>query len=70
MKTKRFFWVLVALLIVGSMVLGACGAQPTEEPVVVDEGPQPLADGTYYERAMNGEYAGTTVTMSLHRPRR
>jgi len=64
MKTKRFFWVLVALLIVGSMVLGACGAQPTEEPVVVDEGPQPLADGTYYERAMNGEYAGTTVTMT------
>ena len=64
MKTKRFFWVLVALLIVGSMVLGACGAKPTEEPVVVDEGPQPLADGTYYERAMNGEYAGTVVTMT------
>ena len=62
MKTKRFFWVLIALLIVGSLLLSACGDQATEEPV--DEGPQPLADGTYYERAMNGEYEGTVVTMT------
>ncbi|MCJ7715980.1 MAG: phosphate/phosphite/phosphonate ABC transporter substrate-binding protein, partial [Anaerolineales bacterium] len=34
MKTKRFFWVLVALFIVSSMILGAC-ATPTEEPVDV-----------------------------------
>ena len=63
MKTKRFFWVLIALLIVSSLALSACGGK-TEEPVVVDEGPQPLADGTYYERAMNGEYAGTVVSMT------
>jgi len=63
MKTKRFFWVLIALLIVGSLLLSACGAEATEEPVV-DEGPQPLADGTSYERAMNGEYEGTVVTMT------
>jgi len=63
MKTKRFFWVLIALLIVGSLLLSACGGKATDEPVV-DEGPQPLADGTYYERAMNGEYEGTVVTMT------
>ncbi|HDD61641.1 MAG TPA: BMP family ABC transporter substrate-binding protein, partial [Chloroflexi bacterium] len=36
MKSKRFFWALIALLIVSSLILGACGG--TEEPVqVVDE---------------------------------
>jgi len=30
MKTKRFFWVLIALLIVGSLLLSACGGQATE----------------------------------------
>ena len=37
MKSKRFFWVLLALLIVSSLVLGACGGKATEEPVVVEE---------------------------------
>jgi basic membrane protein A len=38
MKTKRFFWVLIALLIVSSLVLGACGGQTEDTPdVVVDE---------------------------------
>ena len=65
MKTKRFFWVLIALLIVGSLVLGACGGS-TEEPVVVADEPaadEPIA-GTYYERAMAGEFSGTVVTMT------
>ena len=65
MKTKRFFWVLIALLIVGSLVLGACGgaAEPVVDEPVADE---PLTDmaGTYYERAMAGEFAGTVVTMT------
>ncbi len=65
MKTKRFFWVLIALLIVGSLVLSACGG--AEEPVVVVDEPgaddQPM-DGTYYERAMAGEFAGTVVSMT------
>jgi len=34
MKINRFFWVLMALLIVSSFILGACG--PKEEPVVVE----------------------------------
>ena len=38
MKTKRFFWVFLALLIVSSLVLGACGGQTEETPeVMVDE---------------------------------
>jgi basic membrane protein A len=35
MKTKRFFWVLIALLMIGSLILGACA--PKAEPVVVEE---------------------------------
>jgi len=38
MKTKRFFWALVALLIVSSLVLGACGG--TDEPAPVVEEPE------------------------------
>ena len=66
MKTKRFFWVLIALLIVGSLVLGACGgaAEPVvDEPVADEPADEPMA-GTYYERAMAGEFAGTVVTMT------
>jgi len=61
MKTKRFFWVLIALLIVGSLVLGACGG--ATEPVVDEPADEPMT-GTYYERAMAGEFSGTVVTMS------
>ncbi len=37
MKSKRFLWVLLALLIVSSLVLGACGGKTTEEPVVEED---------------------------------
>jgi len=37
MKSKRMFWVLLALLTVSSLVLGACGGGETEEPVVEPE---------------------------------
>ncbi|MCD6426092.1 MAG: phosphate/phosphite/phosphonate ABC transporter substrate-binding protein [Anaerolineales bacterium] len=65
MKTKRFFWVLIALLIVGSLVLGACGgaAEPVVDEPVADEPAEPMT-GTYYERAMAGEFAGTVVSMT------
>jgi len=51
MKTKRFFWVLIALLIVGSLILSACGGQATEEPVDVPvveptEEPEPEPEPT------------------------
>jgi alpha-glucoside transport system substrate-binding protein len=69
MKTKRFFWVFLALLIATSLVLSACGGAATEEPVepVAEEeetGEEAMADGTYYDRAMAGEFEGTVVTMS------
>ena len=66
MKTKRFFWVLIALLIVGSLILSACGGAepaPVEEPAE-EPAEEPMADGTYYGRAMAGEFAGTVVTMT------
>jgi len=48
MKTKRFFWVLIALLIVSSLVLGACGGQTEDTPdVVVDEPADEPADKTF-----------------------
>ncbi len=65
MKTKRFFWVLIALLIVGSLILSACGGAepaPVEEPAE-EPAEEPMAD-TYYGRAMAGEFAGTVVTMT------
>jgi phosphate/phosphite/phosphonate ABC transporter binding protein len=48
MKSKRFFWVLLALLIVSSLVLGACGGKTTEEPVVVEtEEPDDMVEETF-----------------------
>ena len=37
MKSKRMFWVLLALLTVSALILGACGGGETEEPVVEPE---------------------------------
>jgi basic membrane protein A len=48
MKTKRFFWVLLALLIVSSLVLSACGGQTEDTPdVVVDEPADEPAEKTF-----------------------
>ncbi len=68
MKTKRFFWVFLALLIATSLVLSACGTAATEEPVEPvaeeEETEEEAMEGTYYDRAMAGEFDGTVVTMS------
>ena len=37
MKTKRFFWLLLAILLVGSLLLAACGDQAEDTPVAVDD---------------------------------
>jgi phosphate/phosphite/phosphonate ABC transporter binding protein len=37
MKSKRFLWVLLALLIGSALVLSACGGKTTEEPVVEED---------------------------------
>ena len=70
MKNKRFLWAFIALLIVSSLVLGACGQQATEEPTepAVEEEEEmeeeEMADGTYYDRALAGEFDGAVVTMT------
>ena len=76
MKKNRILWVLIALLLVSSLVLSACGGK-TETPAAMPEeettgetttdtgeaGEGEMA-GTYYDRAMAGEFAGTVVTMT------
>ena len=66
MNFKKISWILITMLIVSSMLLAAC--QPAAEEPVVEEEPmieEPMADdGTYYGRAMAGEFAGTVVTMT------
>jgi alpha-glucoside transport system substrate-binding protein len=72
---KRSLFTILALLMAVSMVLAACGpkpteapaptkaAEPTEPPEEKPEAPFPMASGGYLERAVNGEYAGTTVVV-------
>ena len=43
MKTKRFFWVMIALLIVSSLILSACGGKKETPTVVVDDD-KPMVD--------------------------
>ena len=57
MKSKRFFWVLLALLIVSSLVLGACGGKATDEPVVVEE-----EDPVVVEEEMDEPFVACQVT--------
>ena len=37
MKKKRFFWALIAILIVSSLALSACGGAAEPADVVVDD---------------------------------
>jgi alpha-glucoside transport system substrate-binding protein len=78
---KRALFSIVALLVVMSMLLVACGAtpepteapeaqpteapevQPTEEPEGEVEAPFPVIPGGSLEKALAGEYAGTTVVV-------
>ncbi|MFV1949456.1 MAG: BMP family ABC transporter substrate-binding protein [Anaerolineales bacterium] len=56
MKTKRFFWVLLALLIVSSLVLSACGGQTEETPEVVVEVPEEGLGGREVTIAVENAY--------------
>jgi len=79
MNSKRKFWAFLALTLVFAMVLGACtgGEEVTEvvEPTAVPEAtaaepsgemPEvgfPVIPGGYLEKALAGEYTGTTVVV-------
>jgi len=77
---KHSLFSIVALLLIASLVLTACGATPTTEPTSAPEQPTqaPAAtepstpttqvdfavmSGGYLEKALNGDYSGTTVTV-------
>ena len=63
MKKNRKLWALLSIFLMAALVLGACGTQ-TEEPTEAPTEEETAADGTYYERAMAGEFEGTVVTMT------
>lgn len=56
---KNKVWQLIAVLAIMAMAIAACtpAATPTEEPMA-----EPT--GTFLERAMDGEFKGTTVSMA------
>jgi len=77
MKTKKTIWILIATLMVMVTVLVACGPKETEAPAVEPEVEEPEAEmeepmaevdfaypsGGFLEKAIAGEYAGTTVVV-------
>ncbi len=75
MKTKRYLFTILTLVIVASMLLVACGQKAAEEPVVEEpvaaepavEEPAAIAalpQGQELADAFAGLYTGTTVTMA------
>ena len=75
MKTKRYLFTILTLVIVASMLLVACGQKAAEEPVVEEpvaaepavEEPAAIAalpQGQELADAYAGIYTGTTVTMA------
>jgi alpha-glucoside transport system substrate-binding protein len=59
MNKKSKIWMLVSFVVLASMVLAACGggAAATQAPAASSAG-----TGTFLDRAMAGEFKGTTVT--------
>jgi alpha-glucoside transport system substrate-binding protein len=69
MKTNRKFWSILTVLIVASVVLTACGGAATQAPAEAPtEASMPevsfdVMPGSELEKAIAGEYSGTTVTV-------
>jgi len=66
MFKKNILWSTIAILIIATMLLGACSAAPAEEPVVeepVAETVAALPQGQELANAYAGMYKGTVVTI-------
>lgn len=67
MFKKNVLWSTLALLLIATMLLGACQAAPAEEPVVEEEPAETVAalpQGQELANAYAGMYKGTVVTMA------
>lgn len=79
MNARKPFWLMISLLVALSMIMAACTSQATptpaaEQPAVEQPAAAapageecgtgaPIIPGGALEKALNGEYKGTTVTM-------
>ena len=78
MKNRKTLWLVTAMLVILSLALGACQPAPTQAPAPATEAPAqpeapaepakpeasfPVMPGGYLEKALAGEYKGTTVTV-------
>ena len=67
MFKKNVLWSTIAILLIGTMLLGACQAAPAEEPVKEGETGETVAalpQGQELANAYAGHYKGTVVTMA------
>jgi alpha-glucoside transport system substrate-binding protein len=66
MFKKNVLWSTLAILLVATMLLGACQAAPTEVPVVEEpvDTVEALPQGQELANAYAGMYTGTVVTMA------
>ena len=67
MFKKNVLWSTIAILIIATMLLSACGAAPAEEPVVEEPAEETVAalpQGQELANAYAGMYKGTVVTMA------
>ena len=66
MFKKNVLWSTLAILLVATMLLGACQAAPVEEPVVEEpvETVEALPQGQELANAYAGMYSGKVVTMA------
>jgi hypothetical protein len=66
MKINNKMFTMLSLLVLGSIILVACGGTVTEAPTEAPAMPEvgfAYAPGGALEAAVNGEYSGTTVTV-------
>lgn len=66
MFKKNAIWSTLAILLIATMLLGACQAAPAEEPVVEEpvETVEALPQGQELANAYAGMYSGKVVTMA------